>query len=176
MSGMKLPPSGLAEDFMGAFEEKAKDVHLVTFTLGEVYGVPIGQVQEIVRVMAITRVPNTPAHMEGVINLRGRVLPVLNLRKRLGLSEQLVTKASRIIVTEIGSKVVGLLVDAVAHVIKVSADLVEAPPEEVLEVDTDYLTGVCKLKDRLVIMLDLERLLRRERIEVPEEGSDGKEG
>jgi purine-binding chemotaxis protein CheW len=175
MTNIKLPASGLAADVLGAYEEKTRDAHLVTFTLGETYGVPIGQVQEIVRVMAITRVPNTPAHMEGVINLRGRVLPVLNLRRRLGLPGQPVTKASRIIVTEIGSKVVGLLVDGVSHVIKVEAALVEPPPEEVLEVDTDYLTGVCKLKDRLVIILDLERLLKRERIEVPEEARDGTE-
>jgi len=174
---MKLPAAGLAEDVLCVAEDKPMDVHLVTFNLGEVYGVPIGQVREIVRVGSVTKVPNAPQFMEGVINLRGRVLPVLNLRRRLGLAEERIGKASRIVVTEIGSKVVGLLVDAVAHVIKVPAGLVEPPPEEVLEVDADYLTGVCKLKDRLVIMLDLQRLLRKERLEVPqEEAPDGKEG
>ena len=107
--------------------------------------------------------------MEGVINLRGRVLPVLNLRKRLGLSDKEMSNASRIVVTEIGSKVIGLLVDAVSHVIKIPPESVEPAPEEVLEIDTDYITGVGKLNDRMIILLDLEKLLRREKLEVNED-------
>jgi purine-binding chemotaxis protein CheW len=118
-------------------------------------------------------VPNSPSYMEGVINLRGRVLPVLNLRKRLKLSAGDLSKASRIIVTEVGDKVIGLLVDAVSHVIKVQAHVVEAAPEEVLEVDTDYITGVAKFRDRLIILLDLEKLLRREKIELKDGGKEG---
>jgi purine-binding chemotaxis protein CheW len=160
---MHLPPSGLAEDIL--VDEKPNELHLVTFNLGEEYGVPINQVQEIVRVGSITTVPNSPSYMEGVINLRGKVLPVLNLRKRLKLSLQDISKASRIIVTEVGSKVIGLLVDSVSHVIKVQSDFIETAPEEVLEVDTDYITGVGKLQNRLIILLDLEKLLKREKIE-----------
>src|SRR5512140_1513201 len=111
MTNIHLPASGLAEDILVNYQEEAKDVHLVTFNLGEEYGVPISQVQEIVRVSGITLVPNSPSYMAGVINLRGRVLPVLNLRKRLGLSDKEMSNASRIVVTEIGSKVIGLLVD-----------------------------------------------------------------
>ncbi|MDA8079855.1 MAG: chemotaxis protein CheW [Nitrospiraceae bacterium] len=165
MSNMKLPAAGLAEEILADYKEELKESQIITFNLGEEYGVPISQVREIVRVAGITRVPNSPAYMEGVINLRGRVLPVLNLRKRLKLEDCGLSKSSRIIVTEVGSKVIGLLVDAVSHVIRVPAGVVEAPPEEVLEVDTDYLTGVCKLKERLVILLDLEKLLRREKFE-----------
>ena len=168
MTNIHLPASGLAEDILVNFKEEAKDVHLVTFNLGEEYGVPISQVQEIVRVGGITMVPNSPVFMEGVINLRGRVLPVLNLRKRLGLSEKEISSASRIVVTEIGNKVIGLLVDAVSHVIKIPPDNVEPAPEEVLEIDTDYITGVGKLHDRMIILLDLEKLLRREKLEVNE--------
>ncbi|MBI4690627.1 MAG: chemotaxis protein CheW [Nitrospirae bacterium] len=166
---MNLPPSGLAEDILADFKEPKSELHLVTFNIGEEYGVPISQVHEIIRVGNITIVPNSPSYMEGVINLRGKVLPVLNLRKRLKLSERDMSKASRIIVTEVGDKVIGLLVDAVSHVIKVPAGFVETAPEEVLEVDTDYITGVGKLKERLIIMLDLEKLLRREKIEIKAE-------
>ncbi len=166
MSEIHLPESGLAEEILPRYKEKNHGLHLVTFNLGEEYGVPIHQVREIIRVSGVTMVPNSPSYMEGVINLRGRVLPVLNLRKRLKLAPKDTGKASRIVVAEAGDKVIGLLVDAVSHVIKVAPESVESAPEEVLEIDTDYITGVGKLKNRLIILLDLERLLRRENIEV----------
>jgi len=175
MTNIHLPASGLAEDILDSYKEEARDAHLVTFNLGEEYGVPINQVQEIVRVGGITMVPNSPAYMEGVINLRGRVLPVLNLRKRLGLADKEMSNASRIVVTEVGSKVIGLLVDAVSHVIKIPAASVEPAPAEVLEVDTDYITGVGKLMDRMIILLDLEKLLRREKLETTEAAGEGNE-
>ena len=175
MSDIRLPASGLAEDILGITAGNTKELHLVTFNLGEEYGVPISQVQEIVRVGNITMVPNSPGYMEGVINLRGRVLPVLNLRKRLKLPATEISKSSRIVVTEISEKVIGLLVDAVSHVIKVPPGFVENAPEEVLEVDTDYITGVGKLKERLIILLDLEKLLKRERADIKEGGNDGEE-
>jgi purine-binding chemotaxis protein CheW len=175
MTNIHLPASGLAEDILENYKEEPKDVHLVTFNLGEEYGVPIGQVQEIVRVGGITMVPNSPPYMEGVINLRGRVLPVLNLRKRLGLSGKAISSASRIVVTEIGNKVIGLLVDAVSHVIKIPSENVEPAPEEVLEIDTDYITGVGKLNDKMIILLDLERLLRRDKLETADGGAEGNE-
>jgi purine-binding chemotaxis protein CheW len=166
MADIHLPASGLAEDILATHKEEAKELHLVTFNLGEEYGVPINQVQEIVRVGGITMVPNSPSYMEGVINLRGRVLPVLNLRKRLNLSGREMSNASRIVVTEVGSKVIGLLVDAVSYVIKIPGDSVEPAPEEVLEIDTDYITGIGKIQDRIIILLDLERLLKREKLEI----------
>src|SRR4030042_1994729 len=141
MANIYLPASGLAEDILVNYKEEAKDVHLVTFNLGEEYGVPISQVQEIVRVGGITMVPNSPSYMEGVINLRGRVLPVLNIRKRLGLPDKEMSNASRIMVIEVGNKVIGLLVDAVSQVIKVPPTSVETAPEEVLEIDTNYIRG-----------------------------------
>jgi len=173
MTNIHLPASGLAEDILENYREEAKDAHLVTFNLGEEYGVPISQVQEIVRVGGITMVPNSPAYMEGVINLRGRVLPVLNLRKRLALPEMGMSGTSRIVVTEVGDKVIGLLVDAVSQVIKIPATSVDPAPEEVLEVDTDYITGVGKLVDRMIILLDLEKLLRKEHIEITGNGNEG---
>jgi purine-binding chemotaxis protein CheW len=174
MAKISLSSSGLAEDVLQGIRDEADELQLVTFTIGEQYGVPISQVQEIIRVGGITKVPNSLPYMEGVINLRGRVLPVLNLRKRLKLPEKEISQESRIVVVEASTKVIGLLVDAVSHVIKVSSDVVERAPEEVLEVDSDYITGVCKLKNRLVILIDLERLIRRENIEIPQgEGRNG---
>jgi len=175
MSQIHLPASGLAEDILGKYQEAPREYHLVTFTLGEEYGVPISQVQEIIRVGSITMVPNSPSYMEGVINLRGRVLPVLNLRKRLKLPSGERGKASRIVVTEVGGKIIGLLVDAVSHVVKVPPECIGSAPEEVLEVDTDYITGVGRLKERLIILLDLEKLLRREKVEI-REGDTGPSG
>ena len=166
MPKLLLPPSGLAEEILGTVKEEPDELQIVTFSMGEQYGVPISQVQEIIRVGAITNVPNSLPYMEGVINLRGRVLPVLNLRKRLRLAEKGISKESRIVVTEAGNKVIGLLVDAVSHVIKVPSDVIERAPEEVMEVVTDYITGVCKLRDTLVIVIDLERLLKREHIDI----------
>jgi purine-binding chemotaxis protein CheW len=168
MTDINLPASGLAEDRHENPKEEAENLHIVTFNLGEEYGVPISQVQEIVRVGSITMVPNSLSYMEGVINLRGRVLPVLNLRKRLNLSVKEMSTASRIMVIEVGDKVIGLLVDAVSQVIKVPLSYIETAPDEVLEVDTDYIRGVGKLENRLVILLDLEKLLRKEKIEIEE--------
>lgn len=172
MSKIFLPPSGLAEDFIGEISDEQSEMQIVTFALGEQYGVPISQIQEIIRVGNVTMVPNSPSYMDGVINLRGRVLPVLNLRKRLKLEAKDTGKMSRIIVTEVKHKTIGLLVDSVSHVIKVSSEHVEAAPEEVLEIDTDYITGVCKIQNSLVILIDLEKLLRREKLEIKEVGMD----
>ena len=172
MSKITLPASGLAEEILAAITDEPREMQIVTFAIGERYGVPIGQVQEIIRVGAVTKVPNSPAYMEGVINLRGRVLPVLNLRKRLKLPPVDVTKDARIMVVEVSGKTIGLLVDAVSRVIKVSPGVIEKAPEEVLEVDSDYITGVCKLREGLVILVSPERLLRKENAEIKgEEGT-----
>ena len=174
MAKVSLPASGLAEDILESIGKERDELQLVTFFIGEQYGVSISQVQEIIRIGNITKVPNSLPYMEGVINLRGRVLPVLNLRKRLKLSEKEISNESRIVVVEAGTKTIGLLVDAVSHVIKVSPDVVERAPEEVMEVDSDYITGVCKLQNGLVIMIDIERLIRRENTEMPQgDGGNG---
>jgi purine-binding chemotaxis protein CheW len=162
MSKITLPPSGLAEEILSEIEKSEEELQIVVFSLNEEYGVPITQVQEIIRVGNITRVPNSPHYMEGVINLRGRILPVLNLRKRLGLPDRELTKSSRIIVAEIGNKIIGLLVDAVSHVMKLPSGAVEPAPDEVLDIDTDYIIGVGKTSKGIIIILDLEKLFRNE--------------
>ena len=126
---------------------------------GEAYGVEIGRVQEIIRMQPITRVPNVPVFIEGVTNLRGRVIPVLDLRRRFGLAATPPTRQSRIVVAELGSHAVGLIVDGVSEVLRVPADAVEPPSALVTTAESTYLRGVAKLEDRLVLLLDLARIL-----------------
>ncbi|MBT8763122.1 chemotaxis protein CheW [Desulfohalobiaceae bacterium Ax17] len=149
---------------------KEKDVELlqlVTFRIGEEeFGVDILRVQEIIRMLEITRVPNAPDFVEGVINLRGKVIPIIDLRKRFGLTVKDHDKHTRIIVVEINDMVVGFVVDAVSEVLRIPADIVEPPPPVVAGVDSEYISGVGKLEDRLLILLDLNRLLKREEQEV----------
>jgi purine-binding chemotaxis protein CheW len=126
---------------------------------GEAYGVEIGRVQEIIRMQPVTRVPNGPPCFEGVTNLRGRVIPVLDLRKRFGLEPTPPTRRSRIVVAELGQHTVGLVVDAVSEVLRVPASAVEPPSALVTTADSAYLRGVAKLDERLVLLLDLARIL-----------------
>lgn len=107
----------------------------------------------------ITRVPNVPAFIEGVTNLRGRVIPVLDLRRRFGLAATPPTRQSRIVVAELGSHAVGLIVDGVSEVLRVPANAVEPPSALVTTAESTYLRGVAKLEDRLVLLLDLTRIL-----------------
>ena len=128
---------------------------------GEAYGVEIGKVEEIIRMQAITRIPNGPAFIEGVTNLRGRVIPVLDLRKRFGLPATEQTRRSRIVVGELGQHTVGLVVDGVSEVLLVSSDAVEPPSTLVTTSDSAFLRGVAKLGERLILLLDLSRILTR---------------
>ena len=175
--GQQLPASGLAEDilslFVGDAQQKLDCVaeqaarregevvfHLVTFhLLREEFGIEIGSVQEIIRATDITPVPVAPSHVRGVINLRGKIIPVVDLRKRLSLPVADVSDAQRIIVVELGEKRIGMLVDSVSQVIKVPAGVVEEIPEEATSIDENYIKGVGKLDSHLIIILDLNRSL-----------------
>lgn len=142
-------------------------LQLVTFSIGEEeFGVNILKVQEIIRTMEITKVPRAPQFVEGVINLRGKVIPIIDLRSRFGLASIPEDKDTRIIVIEINNIIVGFVVDAVSEVLRIPATTVEAPPPVVAGVDSDYISGVGKLKDRLLIMLDLDKLLSTEDIDM----------
>lgn len=138
-------------------------LQLVTFSIGdEEFGVDILKVQEIIRTMEITKVPRAPEFVEGVINLRGKVIPIIDLRKRFGMETRQHDKDTRIIVIEINKMIVGFVVDSVSEVLRISADTVEPPPPVVAGLESEYIKGVGKLADRLLIMLDLDRLLSRE--------------
>jgi purine-binding chemotaxis protein CheW len=128
----------------------------------EEYGVDVRQVQEIRRVAEITAVPRAPASVRGVINLRGRVLPVIDLKRKLGRGEVEGGSRARIVVVRTKERLVGLLVDGATRVLKVRASSVEPAPAEVADQAADYIRGVAKLDDRLVILVDIERLLAHE--------------
>jgi purine-binding chemotaxis protein CheW len=135
-------------------------LHLITFRLdGEEFGLPVETVREVIRVGEITRVPQSPPHIRGVTNLRGRILPVVEIRTRLGLAPLVPRSTARIIVAEVRGRVLGLLVDSVAQVQKVPAERVVATPDEVKSGHSDYLIGVVQLYERLLILLDLPRAL-----------------
>jgi purine-binding chemotaxis protein CheW len=151
---------------MAAIDENIKTqlsgrtLQVVSFALGsEEYGVDIAQVQEINRMVPITRVPRAPQFMEGVINLRGQLIPIIDLRTRFGMDRAERTKNTRIVVTEIGSKRLGMVVDSVSEVLRIPVEQIEDAPDLVAGVDTEYIRGVGKLDDRLIIMLDLARVI-----------------
>jgi len=138
-------------------------VQVVSFHLGsEEYGVDISQVQEIIRMVEITHVPRAPRFMEGVINLRGQLIPIIDLRTRFGMQRGEQTKSTRIVVTEIGSKRVGIVVDSVSEVINIPLEQVENAPDMIAGVGTEYIQGVGKVNERLIILLDLTMVITGE--------------
>lgn len=141
-------------------KESQELLQLVSFTLGnEEFGIDILKVQEIIRLINITKVPNSPEFIEGVINLRGRVIPVIDLRLKLGMEKRVHSNSTRIIVVEINNTTIGFMVDSVSEVLRIPASITEPPPAMVAGVESDYITAVGKLEDRLLILLDLEKIL-----------------
>jgi purine-binding chemotaxis protein CheW len=152
---------------MSNVQEQKKDkldlLQLVSFKIGnEEFGVDILNVQEINRMTQITKVPNSPEFVEGVINLRGRIIPVIDLRSRIGIIKKDADKNTRIVVIEIQEKIIGFIVDAVKEVLRIPADITEAPPELVNGIDSEFIKAVGKLDDRLLILLDLEKIISKE--------------
>lgn len=144
-------------------ETTVSEQQLVVFDLAtESYGVDIGAVREIIRMQEITNVPRTPDFVEGVINLRGKVIPVVDLRKRFGLSVGEKSAENRIVVVDIGGQDIGVIVDAVNEVLRIFTDSVEPPSSVITTADSDYLMGIAKVDDRLLILLDLESVLSAE--------------
>jgi len=141
-------------------------VQLVSFNIGdEEFGVDILKVQEINRMVEITRVPNSPDYVEGVINLRGKVIPIIYMRKRLGMPAKPLDKDTRIIVVEIDKKVIGFIVDSVNEVLRINKSITEPPPSMVAGIDSDFITAIAKLEDRLLILLDLEKILTKSEVD-----------
>lgn len=139
-------------------------MQLVSFILdNEEYGVEVLKVREIIRMPNITRVPNTPHYVEGVINLRGKVIPIISLRKRFCLDEVEGDSRTRIMVMDMTNELTGFIVDSVAEVIRItSGEIQPAPPVVSGSVDQEYLSGVINREDRLLVLLDLERLFTEE--------------
>jgi purine-binding chemotaxis protein CheW len=138
----------------------ANELHIIGFQVGrETYGVPITALHEIVRVPEVTAVPDAPAYMEGVINLRGRIVSVLDLRKRLGQAEPARERRNRILVVQHKGKLSGLIVDSASEVLKIPASDIEPSPTESLEGGIKCVTGLGKHRGRLIVLLDLAKLL-----------------
>jgi purine-binding chemotaxis protein CheW len=138
-------------------------LQLVSFNIGEEeFGVDILKVQEINRMVEVTSVPNTPEYVDGVINLRGKVIPIIDLRRRFGMPRKEKDKNTRIIVVELSGKVLGFVVDAVSEVLRIPKSVTEPPPPIVAGINAEYITAIGKLEDRLLILLDLERVLSTE--------------
>lgn len=141
-------------------EDTLEEQQLVVFELSnESYGVDIGAVNTIIRMQEVTAVPRSQEFVEGVINLRGSIIPVIDLRKRFGLAEGEITKASRIVVVEADGQLIGMVVDAVTETLRLSRDVIEPPSPIVTSIDSQYVRGVGKLENRLVILLDVDKVL-----------------
>ncbi|MFO7274253.1 MAG: chemotaxis protein CheW [Bacillota bacterium] len=148
--------------------EQPSVLQVVVFQMNnEYYGADIAVVREVVPLQRITRVPRTPEYVLGVINLRGRVIPVIDLRRRLGLPSKEATRATRIAIAEVDGDQVGMVVDAVEEVARVPADAVEPPSSLLSQMDREHVLGVAKLGSRLVTLLDLRRILVREERKTP---------
>ncbi len=153
--------SNILEKTDGAFAGQAGELlQLVSFNIGsEEFGVDILKVQEINRMVDITRVPQAPHYVEGVINLRGKVIPIVDLRKRFNLEEKEYDKNTRIVVVDISGNIMGMVVDSVSEVLRLPSNTIEAPPEIVASINSEYIKGVAKLEDRLLIFLDLSKVI-----------------
>lgn len=149
-------------------EEKGleKTAQMVGFKIdNEFYGIDIIQVQEIIRMQEITMVPRTPPFIKGVVNLRGKVVPIISLRERFGIKEVEHTKDTRIVIVRIDVGLIGFIVDAMAEVIRLPERLIEPTPPTATNIESEYIRGVGKLDDNLIIILDLNMVLTKEKKE-----------
>jgi purine-binding chemotaxis protein CheW len=143
--------------------QAVEQLQLVSFTVGkELFAVDILSVQEINRMLELTKVPQSPEGIEGVINLRGRIIPVLDLRNQFGIDPSELDENTRIIVVEVQGNTIGFIVDSVHEVLRINKSIIEATPQMNSSIDSSYVAGVAKLDDDLLILLDLDNLLSPE--------------
>lgn len=151
------------------------ELHIVGFQVGrETYGVPIQSLHEIVRVPEITAVPDAPDYLEGVINLRGKIVSVMDLRKRFGEKQVALTKQNRILVVEHSGRLAGLIVDSASEVLKIPAEAVEPAPAVFQDGGLNCVTGLGKVKGRLVVLLDMSKLLAPGSLQAKSPAADAK--
>jgi purine-binding chemotaxis protein CheW len=133
---------------------------LVVFNIGnESYGVEIDTVESIIKMQEITKLPHAPEFVEGVTNLRGTVVPIIDLRKRFGLESEEPTRETRIMIANMNDTHVGMVVDSVTQVVRISTDAIEPPPQMSITVDSAFIKGIAKLDNMLIILLDLKKVL-----------------
>lgn len=149
----------------------------LTFVLGEEeYGLEILKVREIIGLMEITSVPQTPNFIKGVINLRGKVIPVIDLRLKFGMAEAKPTEETCVIVVDIGEGLMGVLVDTVSEVLDIKDDEIEPPPEFGSSIETEYILGMGKIQGKVKILLDINKVLSQEELTLPTQPESPQEG
>jgi purine-binding chemotaxis protein CheW len=154
-----------SRDVEKSFAEAHRTMQLVSFKLGkELYGIEITKVREIILISEITRIPETPHFLKGLINLRNTVIPVIDLRARFGLPESELSDESRIMVLQACGKTIGIMVDAVSEVLRVRNDQIAPPPPTVAGLGRDYLSGLVKLDDKLLILLEIDKIFGEEEL------------
>jgi purine-binding chemotaxis protein CheW len=155
-----------------ANEAQAPEIQAIGLRIGtEEYGLPIAQVQEVINTPRITRVPKAPDYLKGVINLRGNVIPVVDVARRLNIGETTVSDGSRIVAVDVGDEVVALTAEQVSKVTRLPVSAIKPPPPLVSGISAEYISGVARLPDRFLIFLDLERVLAEDDAE-PEGRAD----
>jgi purine-binding chemotaxis protein CheW len=144
-----------------------QDLQAVVFMLNKAYyGVPILQVQEIVKMTEITELPNTPDFVQGIVNLRGKIIPIIDMRKRFGLPEETIDENWKILILKEEDVLFGVMVDQISEVEKVPATLIEKPPKIVAGVNGKFINGIAKTENRLLILLDIAKILSDEEKEL----------
>jgi len=152
----------------------ADSMQLVSFNMGEeTYGIEITKIREIILMGQITQVPETPHYIKGLINLRSTVIPVIDLRARFGLAESETTDDSRIMVLNVGDRTIGIVVDAVSEVLRVAGDQISPAPPTVASLGNEYMTGLVRLDEQLLILLDVDKLFGEEETAAIDEASAG---
>ncbi len=156
-----------------ATKTKVTEGKFLTFILGsEVYGIEILKVREIIKLMDITTVPRTPDYLKGVINLRGKVIPIVDLRLKFTMPEVEHTQETCIIVAEVNQTSIGIIVDSVSEVSNIKSGEIEEAPHLGQDIDTNFILGLGKTKERIVILLDIELVLSSEDLETVEQVSE----
>ena len=150
----------MSNDTSGRSERQDELIQLGTFRLDEEeFGVDILKLREILRIMPITKVPCADGFVEGAINLRGNIIPIVNLRARFGLPCRPFDSQTRIINMEVNGLIVGFIVDSVGQVRRIPAKMVEPPPPVIASVDSEYIIGVADFNERLLMLLDIDKLI-----------------
>ncbi len=151
-------------------KSEVREGKYLTFTLSnEEYGIEILKVREIIGLMVVTSVPQTPDYMKGVINLRGKVIPVIDLRLKFSIPEHEHTQETCTIVVEVGNALIGIIVDSVSEVSDIGSKEIEETPQLGQDVDTDFIMGMGKIKDKLIILLDIDKVLSTDELEMVDE-------
>ena len=151
-------------------KQEATEGKFLTFVLGnEEYGIEILRVREIIGLMDITIVPQTPDYMKGVINLRGKVIPVIDLRLKFSMQEEIHTQETCVIVVEVNNTSIGIIVDSVSEVLDIKSGDIEETPSFGQGIDTNFIMGLGKVKEQIIILLDIESVLSSDELEMVEQ-------